>query len=74
MNRIKISHIEHSYSTLIFCSTLQPTPDLWTKCLPHRTQILYSTDISMIILQLEIRSLLALSCTLHDCCHPGLAV
>lgn len=34
---------------------LQPTPDLWTRCLPHRTQILYSTDISMIILQLELR-------------------
>jgi tRNA (adenine57-N1/adenine58-N1)-methyltransferase len=34
---------------------LQPTPDLWTKCLPHRTQILYSTDISMILLQLELR-------------------
>ena len=52
---------------------LQPTPDLWTKCLPHRTQILYSTDISMIILQLEIRSATSLSCT-HVSPHPGLAV
>lgn len=34
---------------------LQPTPQLWTKCLPHRTQILYSTDISMILLQLEMK-------------------
>jgi len=34
---------------------LHPTPELWTKCLPHRTQILYSTDISMVILQLELR-------------------
>merc|ERR1719154_349537 len=34
---------------------LQPTPDLWTRALPHRTQILYSTDISMVILQLELK-------------------
>jgi len=34
---------------------LQPTPQLWTKCLPHRTQILYQTDISMILLQLELK-------------------
>ena len=34
---------------------LHPTPELWTKCLPHRTQILYSTDISMVSLQLELR-------------------
>ena len=34
---------------------LHPTPELWTKCLPHRTQILYSTDISMVCLQLELR-------------------
>merc|ERR1712025_1011703 len=34
---------------------LHPTPELWTKCLPHRTQILYSTDISMILLQLELK-------------------
>jgi len=34
---------------------LHPTPELWTKCLPHRTQILYATDISMIILQLELK-------------------
>ncbi|XP_037949297.1 tRNA (adenine(58)-N(1))-methyltransferase catalytic subunit TRMT61A [Teleopsis dalmanni] len=34
---------------------LQPNPTLWTQTLPHRTQIVYSPDISMIIFQLEIR-------------------
>ena len=30
---------------------LYPTPELWTKCLPHRTQILYSTDIALVTTQ-----------------------
>ena len=34
---------------------LHPTPELWTRTLPHRTQILYATDISMILLQLELK-------------------
>lgn len=34
---------------------LQPTPELWTITLPHRTQIIYTPDISMIIFQLEVR-------------------
>ena len=34
---------------------LSPSPELWTVTLPHRTQILYSTDISIITLQLELR-------------------
>ncbi|KAK3769534.1 hypothetical protein RRG08_044729 [Elysia crispata] len=34
---------------------LRPTPELWTLSLPHRTQILYTTDISMVIFQLDLR-------------------
>jgi tRNA (adenine57-N1/adenine58-N1)-methyltransferase len=34
---------------------LQPTPELWTLCLPHRTQIIYTPNISMITLELEIK-------------------
>ncbi|KAJ9598840.1 hypothetical protein L9F63_026627, partial [Diploptera punctata] len=34
---------------------LHPTPELWTLTLPHRTQIIYTPDISMIITQLEIK-------------------
>ncbi|XP_077286104.1 tRNA methyltransferase 61 [Arctopsyche grandis] len=33
---------------------LLPTPELWTVTLPHRTQIIYTPDISMIVMQLEI--------------------
>jgi len=38
-----------------YAYALHPTPELWTKTLPHRTQILYATDISMILCQLELR-------------------
>ena len=38
-----------------YAYALHPTPELWTKCLPHRTQILYATDISMVILQLQLK-------------------
>ena len=34
---------------------LYPTPELWSLAVPHRTQILYSTDISMILLQLDLK-------------------
>ncbi|CAN0398210.1 tRNA (adenine(58)-N(1))-methyltransferase catalytic subunit TRMT61A isoform X1 [Lampetra fluviatilis] len=34
---------------------LHPTPELWTRSLPHRTQILYSTDIAMVTLMLDLR-------------------
>ncbi|XP_059474163.1 tRNA (adenine(58)-N(1))-methyltransferase catalytic subunit TRMT61A [Neocloeon triangulifer] len=34
---------------------LAPTCDLWTQCLPHRTQILYTPDISLILIQLELK-------------------
>ena len=38
-----------------FVWLLAPTPELWTKVLPHRTQILYLPDISLICHWLELR-------------------
>ena len=35
---------------------LKPTPELWTLTLPHRTQILYTPDISVIVMQLELKN------------------
>jgi tRNA (adenine57-N1/adenine58-N1)-methyltransferase catalytic subunit len=38
-----------------FGYVLQMNPELWTMNLPHRTQILYTPDISMILMELEVR-------------------
>ena len=35
--------------------SLPRSPELWTNALPHRTQILYSTDISMVAAHLDLR-------------------
>lgn len=34
---------------------LWPTPELWTLSLPHRTQILYTRDISLTVFNLDLR-------------------
>lgn len=34
---------------------LYPTSELWTLTLPHRTQIIYTPDISMILFELELK-------------------
>jgi tRNA (adenine57-N1/adenine58-N1)-methyltransferase len=33
---------------------LFPTPELWSLSLPHRTQILYATDIARIVFELNL--------------------
>lgn len=38
-----------------FGYVLQLNPELWTMNLPHRTQILYTPDISMIIMELDVK-------------------
>jgi tRNA (adenine57-N1/adenine58-N1)-methyltransferase len=38
-----------------FLTLLHPTPEWWTKTLPHRTQILYLPDISLIMMYLDLR-------------------
>uniref|UniRef100_A0A8C4R0D6 tRNA (adenine(58)-N(1))-methyltransferase n=1 Tax=Eptatretus burgeri TaxID=7764 RepID=A0A8C4R0D6_EPTBU len=34
---------------------LHPTPELWTRTLVHRTQILYAPDIAMVVTMLDVR-------------------
>ncbi|KAG0375004.1 tRNA (adenine(58)-N(1))-methyltransferase catalytic subunit trmt61a, partial [Mortierella sp. AD032] len=38
-----------------FLFLLYPTPELWTLILPHRTQILYIADISLIMSYLDLK-------------------
>ncbi|KAJ3414497.1 tRNA (adenine(58)-N(1))-methyltransferase catalytic subunit trmt61a [Chytridiales sp. JEL 0842] len=38
-----------------FIYLLHPTPELWTLVLPHRTQILYLADISLVSSMLDLR-------------------
>lgn len=53
--------IGQRYGSKITCSKggyvyiLHPTPELWTISLPHRTQILYTTDIATITMMLELK-------------------
>ena len=52
--------IGKKYGSKIKCTRgtvyiLQGSPELWTISLPHRTQILYTPDISFITLQLELK-------------------
>ncbi|GMR53510.1 hypothetical protein PMAYCL1PPCAC_23705 [Pristionchus mayeri] len=42
-------------TTAGFIHALRPTSDLWTRCLPKRTQILYTPDVSLILSLLDVR-------------------
>jgi len=53
--------IGRRYGSKVTCSkggwvyVLHMTPELWTVNLPHRTQILYTTDIATITMMLELK-------------------
>ena len=38
-----------------FVYLLRPTPELWTRSLPHRTQIIHELDAAVIVCQLNLR-------------------
>ena len=44
-----------SHSGYGFCYLLKPTPELWVRSLPHRTQVIHELDASMIIYQLWLQ-------------------
>lgn len=44
-----------SHSGYGFLYLLKPTPELWARSLPHRTQIIHELDSSMIIFQLDLK-------------------
>lgn len=41
-------------TTAGYIHALRPTSDLWTRCLPKRTQILYTPDVSLILSLLDV--------------------
>jgi tRNA (adenine57-N1/adenine58-N1)-methyltransferase len=52
--------IGKKYGTKFECThgtvyLLHGSPELWTLCLPHRTQILYTPNISLITFQLDLK-------------------
>lgn len=52
--------VGHPYGVQYDCKKgwvlpLRLTPELWTQLLPHRTQVLYQNDVSMILLHLDIK-------------------
>ncbi|XP_034934520.1 tRNA (adenine(58)-N(1))-methyltransferase catalytic subunit TRMT61A isoform X2 [Chelonus insularis] len=52
---------------------LQPTPELWTETLPHRTQIIYTADCSLIVhlLNLIPGSVVVETVADRDVCREG---
>uniref|UniRef100_A0A0N4ZFH9 tRNA (adenine(58)-N(1))-methyltransferase catalytic subunit TRMT61A n=1 Tax=Parastrongyloides trichosuri TaxID=131310 RepID=A0A0N4ZFH9_PARTI len=63
---MRFGHIRHSdligipfgskvQATAGFVYILRPTPALWTRCLPRRTQILYTPDIGAILMYLDLK-------------------
>jgi tRNA (adenine57-N1/adenine58-N1)-methyltransferase catalytic subunit len=50
-----VKSFNYSKYRVNFIKFLQPNAELWTQTLPHRTQILYTPDISMILFQLEVK-------------------
>jgi tRNA (adenine57-N1/adenine58-N1)-methyltransferase len=56
--RVLGRHRDRSRSTSIpapYLTLLRNTPELWTQALPHRTQIIYHTDISVVVAKLRLR-------------------
>ncbi|KAF2113797.1 S-adenosyl-L-methionine-dependent methyltransferase [Lophiotrema nucula] len=52
---VKDEIVKAATATSGFVHLVPPTPETWTLCLPHRTQVVYTPDYSYILQRLRVR-------------------
>jgi len=53
--QVRSSIVKAATASSGFGHLVPPTPETWTMCLPHRTQVVYTPDYSFIIQKLRLR-------------------
>lgn len=54
-DEVKKNLVKAATASSGFAHLIPPTPETWTLCLPHRTQVVYTPDYSYILQRLRVR-------------------